>query len=233
VAQYAVEKAMALGAKVITVSDSAAPSIDEAGFTPEKLAELMEVKNHLYGRVSDYAERVGATFRGGVRRGRCRSTWPCRARPRTNSTRDDAATLVANGVKCVAEGANMPTTIEAVKLFEASRRAVRAGQGQQRRRRGDLGPGNEPERDAPERGRATRSTRACTASCAASTKPACSHGKRADGSRQLRRRRQRGRLREGGRRDAGAGRRLIGAGFFCTKMVETPILTYAGARPRM
>jgi glutamate dehydrogenase (NADP+) len=65
VAQYAVEKAMALGAKVVTVSDSSGTVIDEEGFTPEKLAELMEVKNHLYGRVSDYAKRSGAHFEAG------------------------------------------------------------------------------------------------------------------------------------------------------------------------
>src|SRR5688572_21480132 len=67
VAQYAVEKAMALGAKVVTVSDSSGTVIDQDGFTPEKLAVLMEVKNHLYGRASDYAERVGARFEAGVR----------------------------------------------------------------------------------------------------------------------------------------------------------------------
>ncbi|HMP10744.1 Glu/Leu/Phe/Val dehydrogenase dimerization domain-containing protein, partial [Hydrogenophaga sp.] len=55
VAQYAVEKAMELGARVITVSDSSGTVVDEAGFTPEKLAILMDVKNHHYGRVSDYA----------------------------------------------------------------------------------------------------------------------------------------------------------------------------------
>nr|MBP7606890.1 NADP-specific glutamate dehydrogenase [Giesbergeria sp.] len=67
VAQYAIEKAMAMGAKVVTVSDSSGTVVDEDGFTPEKLAELMEVKNHLYGRVGDYAERTGTRFEAGVR----------------------------------------------------------------------------------------------------------------------------------------------------------------------
>src|SRR3989338_7575889 len=67
VAQYAVEKAMELGAKVVTVSDSSGTIVDEDGFTPAKLAELMEVKNHHYGRVSDYAERTGVKFEAGVR----------------------------------------------------------------------------------------------------------------------------------------------------------------------
>src|SRR5688500_18781267 len=62
VAQYAVEKAMALGAKVITVSDSDGTVVDEAGFTSEKLAELMEVKNSQKARISSYAERIKGTF---------------------------------------------------------------------------------------------------------------------------------------------------------------------------
>ena len=118
VAQYAIEKAMDLGAKVVTVSDSGGTVIDEAGFTPEKLAELMEVKNHLYGRASEYAARVGAKFVAGAR------PWgvpvdialPCATQNELDE--EDAATLVRNGVKCVAEGANMPSTIGAVKLLE-------------------------------------------------------------------------------------------------------------------
>ena len=120
VAQYAVEKAMAMGAKVITVSDSSGTVIDEAGFTPEKLAILMEVKNHLYGRVSDYAARTGVRFEAGV------SPWhvpvdialPCATQNELDIA--DARLLIANGVQCVAEGANMPTTIEAAKAFEAA-----------------------------------------------------------------------------------------------------------------
>ena len=120
VAQYAVEKAMQLGAKVITVSDSSGTIIDEDGFTTEKLAELMEVKNHLYGRVSDYAQRTGVKFEAGVR------PWhvpvdvalPCATQNELDE--NDAATLIKNGVLCVAEGANMPSTIEAAKAFEAA-----------------------------------------------------------------------------------------------------------------
>ncbi|KAB8050437.1 NADP-specific glutamate dehydrogenase [Janthinobacterium rivuli] len=120
VAQYAVEKAMAMGAKVITVSDSSGTVIDEDGFTPEKLAILMEIKNHLYGRVSDYAARTGVRFEAGV------SPWhvpvdialPCATQNELDIA--DARTLIANGVQCVAEGANMPTTIEAAKAFEAA-----------------------------------------------------------------------------------------------------------------
>ncbi|WP_332815095.1 NADP-specific glutamate dehydrogenase [Ramlibacter sp.] len=118
VAQYAVEKAMALGARVVTVSDSSGTIVDQDGFTPGKLAELMEVKNHLYGRVSDYAERTRTQFHPG------KSPWsvpvdvalPCATQNELSG--DDARTLVKNGVLCVAEGANMPSTLEAVHVFE-------------------------------------------------------------------------------------------------------------------
>jgi len=118
VAQYAVEKAMAYGAKVVTVSDSSGTVVDEQGFTPEKLALLMEIKNHLYGRVNEYAEKVGAKFVAGAR------PWsvpvdvalPCATQNELDA--EDAATLIKNGVLCVAEGANMPCTAEAAKLFE-------------------------------------------------------------------------------------------------------------------
>ncbi|CAM5286035.1 NADP-specific glutamate dehydrogenase [Thauera mechernichensis] len=118
VAQYAIEKLMELGAKPITCSDSSGTVIDEEGFTPEKLALLMEIKNHYYGRVAEYAERVGARFEPGVR------PWhvpvdvalPCATQNELDA--NDAATLVKNGVIAVAEGANMPSTIEAVKIFE-------------------------------------------------------------------------------------------------------------------
>ncbi len=120
VAQYAVEKAMQHGARVITVSDSSGTVIDEEGFTPEKLALLMDVKNHHYGRVSDYAERTGLRFEAGVR------PWhvpvdvalPCATQNELDER--DAATLIRNGVLCVAEGANMPSTNEAAKVFEAA-----------------------------------------------------------------------------------------------------------------
>ena len=120
VAQYAVEKAMALGAKVVTVSDSSGTIVDEDGFTAEKLAVLMDVKNHHYGRVADYAARTGARFEAGKR------PWhvpvdvalPCATQNELDG--NDARTLIANGVLCVSEGANMPSTIEAAKAFETA-----------------------------------------------------------------------------------------------------------------
>ena len=120
VAQYAVEKAMELGAKVVTVSDSSGTVIDDDGFTPDKLAELMEIKNEQYGRVSEYAERVGARFEADKR------PWhvpvdvalPCATQNEIDN--DDAQLLIRNGVTCVAEGANMPSTLEAARAFESA-----------------------------------------------------------------------------------------------------------------
>lgn len=121
VAQFAIEKAMALGAKVITVSDSSGSVVDETGFTTEKLAILSEIKNHLYGRVGDYAKQVNASFLPN------KSPWhvpvdvalPCATQ--NEITEDDAKALVKNGVICVAEGANMPCTAEAVECFEQNK----------------------------------------------------------------------------------------------------------------
>ena len=118
VAQYAVEKAMQLGAKVVAMSDSGGTIIDEDGFTPEKLAELMDIKNNERGRAKDYAERAGVRYEAGCK------PWevpvdlalPCATQNELNE--EDAKTLVKNGVRYVAEGANMPCTPEAIKVFD-------------------------------------------------------------------------------------------------------------------
>src|SRR6188768_4393020 len=120
VAQYAIEKALSLGAKVVTVSDSSGTVVDSQGFDAEKLSILMDVKNHQYGRVSDYAKRTKTEFYEG------QTPWgvkvdvalPCATQNELNG--DDARTLVKNGVVCVAEGANMPSTLEAIKVFEGA-----------------------------------------------------------------------------------------------------------------
>ena len=120
VAQYAIEKAIALGAKVITASDSSGTVVDEEGFTLEKLAILQDLKNREYGRVSEYAARTNTHFEAG------KTPWhvpvdialPCATQNELDAA--DAATLIANGVLCVAEGANMPSTYEAAKAFEAA-----------------------------------------------------------------------------------------------------------------
>ena len=117
VAQYTIEKCIQLGAKVITVSDSHGCVIDPEGFTPEKLAVLMFIKNQQRGTVQDYAKQLNLTYEDGKR------PWhvpvdvalPCATQNELEI--GDAKTLIANGVRCVAEGANMPSTIEAASAF--------------------------------------------------------------------------------------------------------------------
>ena len=117
VAQYAIEKCMQLGAKVITVSDSHGVVIDKAGFTPEKLAALIELKTKHRGRVEDYAKQFNLVYEAGKR------PWhvpvdvalPCATQNELEL--EDAQTLIRNGVRCVAEGANMPTSLDAVDAF--------------------------------------------------------------------------------------------------------------------
>jgi len=117
VAQYAIEKCMQLGAKVVTVSDSNGFVHDPAGFTPEKLAALMEIRNVKRERVEVYARQFGLAYEAGKR------PWgvpvdvalPCATQNELEL--DDAKTLIANGVRCVAEGANMPTSLDAVNAF--------------------------------------------------------------------------------------------------------------------
>ncbi|MCW7546776.1 glutamate dehydrogenase [Photorhabdus luminescens] len=117
VAQYTIEKCMALGAKVVTASDSGGTLIDEEGFTPEKLAHLEEIKNQRYGRVEEYARERGLTFLKGLQ------PWsvpvdialPCATQNELDL--DAAKVLIKNGVKAVAEGANMPATISATEAF--------------------------------------------------------------------------------------------------------------------
>ncbi|MCT8344120.1 MULTISPECIES: NADP-specific glutamate dehydrogenase [Photorhabdus] len=117
VAQYTIEKCMALGAKVVTASDSGGTLVDEEGFTPEKLAHLEEIKNQHYGRVEEYARERGLTFLKGLQ------PWsvpvdialPCATQNELDL--DAAKVLIKNGVKAVAEGANMPATISATEAF--------------------------------------------------------------------------------------------------------------------
>ncbi|MFE4109792.1 NADP-specific glutamate dehydrogenase [Kosakonia sp. YIM B13611] len=120
VAQYAIEKAMAFGARVITASDSAGTVVDEAGFNREKLTRLCEIKASRDGRIADYAREFGLTYLEG------KQPWsvpvdialPCATQNELDT--DAARVLIANGVKAVAEGANMPTTIDATELFLAA-----------------------------------------------------------------------------------------------------------------
>lgn len=120
VAQYAIEKCMHMGARVITVSDSQGCVVDPTGFTPEKLAVLCRIKNTDRGRVEDYANELKLQYEPGKR------PWhvpvdvalPCATQNELDL--EDAKTLIKNGVRCVAEGANMPTSIEAAHAFIAA-----------------------------------------------------------------------------------------------------------------
>ncbi|MFN3951064.1 MAG: NADP-specific glutamate dehydrogenase [Thermaurantimonas sp.] len=121
VAQYAIEKAIQLGARVVTASDSSGYIYDKDGFTPEKLAILMEVKNVRRGRIKEYADLTGATFVEGKTPWeiKCDIALPCATQNELHG--DDAKKLVENGVICVAEGANMPSTPEAIEIFLQSK----------------------------------------------------------------------------------------------------------------
>lgn len=118
VSQYAVEKANELGAKVITLSDSNGYIYDADGIDAEKLAFVMELKNELRGRISEYVTKYpNAKYFEGKRpwEVKCDVALPCATQNELDG--DDAKILVANGCIAVAEGANMPSTPEAVTAF--------------------------------------------------------------------------------------------------------------------
>jgi len=122
VAQYACEKATELGGKVVTLSDSAGYIYDEAGINAEKLAYVMEIKNVKRGRISEYVDKYpNAKFVAGDRPWSVKAdiALPCATQNELNG--EEAKALIANGVKCVAEGANMPSTPEAIAEFQKAR----------------------------------------------------------------------------------------------------------------
>lgn len=121
VAQYACEKATELGGKVVTMSDSGGYIYDAAGIDAEKLAFIMDLKNNRRGRISEYAEKFGAKFHAGKRPWgiKCDVALPCATQNELNG--DEAATLISNGCMCVSEGANMPSTPEAIEKFHAAK----------------------------------------------------------------------------------------------------------------
>ena len=117
VAQYAAVKALELGAKVVTLSDSGGTLVCEAGLTDGQLAELMDWKNVQRGRLADFAARHGMAFESGKRPWHVPAdiALPCATQNELDEA--DAKALIANGVRCVAEGANMPSTLEAADAF--------------------------------------------------------------------------------------------------------------------
>ena len=122
VAQYATEKATELGGKVVTLSDSSGYIYDADGIDADKLAFVMELKNVKRGRISEYVEKYpSAQFFKGERPWsvKCDVALPCATQNELNE--EEAKTLVANGCICVAEGANMPTTPEAIEVLQKAK----------------------------------------------------------------------------------------------------------------
>jgi glutamate dehydrogenase (NADP+) len=120
VAQYTIQKAMRLGAKVVTCSDHNGYVYDPEGFTEEKLAYLMELKNVRHGRVKEYAEHFGLKYVAGAHPWgeKCDIALPSATQNEINE--EEAKTLVKNGCFAVSEGANMPSTPGAIKVFQES-----------------------------------------------------------------------------------------------------------------
>lgn len=122
VAQYATEKVIELGGKVVALSDSLGYVYDADGFDTEKLAHVMELKNELRGTIKDYVTKYPkAKYIIGARPWgvKCDIAMPCATQNELDDS--DAKMLIANGCICVSEGANMPSTPEAVSVFQKAK----------------------------------------------------------------------------------------------------------------
>lgn len=117
VAQYAAEKVMQLGGRVVTMSDSDGFIYDKNGIDGRKLAWIFELKNEKRGRISEYAKRFKAEYHEGKTPWNvpCHVAIPCATQNEVTGT--DAKALIKNGCQAIAEGANMPCTPEAVEVF--------------------------------------------------------------------------------------------------------------------
>jgi len=117
VAQFATQKVTELGGKVVTLSDSAGFIYDPNGIDKEKLDYIMELKNIKRGRIKEYAEKYGVEYHEGERpwKVKCDIALPCATQNEINE--DEAKTLIDNGCYCISEGANMPSTPEAVEVY--------------------------------------------------------------------------------------------------------------------
>ncbi len=121
VAQYSVEKCLDLGAKVVTLSDSSGTIHDKDGIDREKLKYVMELKNIKRGRIKEYADKYGCEYYEGKRPWGVKCDVALPSATQNEITGDDAKELVKNGCKCVSEGANMPSTPEAINVFLESK----------------------------------------------------------------------------------------------------------------
>jgi glutamate dehydrogenase/leucine dehydrogenase len=117
VAQFATEKATMLGAKVVTLSDSSGFIHDPDGITPEKLAYVMHLKNVKRGRIKEYADKYGCTYYEGKRPWGIKCDVALPSATQNEIDGEDARTLISNGCFVVSEGANMPSTPEAIEEY--------------------------------------------------------------------------------------------------------------------
>lgn len=121
VAQYAAQKAMRLGAKVQTLSDSDGFVFDPEGLTEEKMAYVFELKNIRRGRIKEYAQKYPqATYYPGERPWKipCDIALPCATQNEVELA--DAENIIKGGAICLAEGANMPTKPDAIRLIQGA-----------------------------------------------------------------------------------------------------------------
>ena len=120
-AQYTVDKLITLGAKVVTLSDSDGYIYDPDGIDREKWNYVMELKNIERGRIREYAEKYGVKYVAGARpwNEKCDIALPSATQNEIDG--DDARALIANGVIAVSEGANMPSTPEAIAEFQKAK----------------------------------------------------------------------------------------------------------------
>jgi len=118
VAQYAAEKVLEFGGKVLTFSDSNGTIVDEEGIDKDRLAWIMDLKNNRRGRIKEYVEKYpGANFLEGSRPWsvKCDVALPCATENEVDG--EDAKNLIDNGCFCVAEGANMPSNPDAINRY--------------------------------------------------------------------------------------------------------------------
>ena len=121
VTQYTAEKVLQLGGKVLTMSDSDGYIYDPDGIDREKLDYIMELKNLYRGRIREYAEKYGCKYVAGARPWGEKADIALPSATQNEINGDQARQLVANGVMAVSEGANMPSTPEAIRVFQEAK----------------------------------------------------------------------------------------------------------------
>ena len=212
VAQYTAEKVLQLGGKVLTMSDSDGYVYDPEGIDREKLDYIMELKNLYRGRIREYAEQYpGVKYVEGARPWGEKADIALPSATQNEIDGDDARKLVANGVIAVSEGANMPSTPEAIRVFQEAKilyaPGKAAGQGSQCRRCVRLRPRDDTELRTPlvERRRGGQQTPLHHGEHPRELREVWHRTRRL---RQLRQRRQHRRIHEGGQGHDGTGHRV-------------------------